>query len=156
LLLKLGELAQFRATASIIHICMTGILISAFWPPSDEKSTEDFVPRMKSRKVICSVAFGVIDALGQRLQSNQAEMTACLAAFLWSKLRYEEAAVAFIIKELTEHSGKPGTDIYDYILIGGKAASAFFSSPETKLDTLTDAGIEIRPLLRPPQDSIPC
>lgn len=129
-------------------LCMTSVLTAAFWPPNGERSTDDFMPRLEEltldgKVIVVGVAFGIIDGIGQRIGATDAETLACAAAFLSSKLYYEEAAIATIVKDMMAHSSRPGSNKYDYISLGGRAASAICADPND-LGPLSDCGFKVR------------
>lgn len=138
-------------TFSMVDVCMTGILTATFWPPSGERTTEDFMPKLEElpldgKILIVCVAFGVADAIGQKTGQSQAATLATMTAFLGQKLNYVEHAIPGIIRDLMTHSGKPGTKKYDYIRLGGRAAISLMDDPDD-LEPLSECGFKVREIL---------
>ena len=136
---------------NMADVCMTAILTATFWPPSGERSTADFMPKMEElsldgKVILVCVAFGVIDAIGQQTDQSQTATLATMTAFLSQRLNYVEHAIPTIVRDLMNHSGKPGTKKHDYIRMGGQAALALCRNPDD-LDPLSECGFKIRELL---------
>lgn len=132
-------------------LCMTGILMTAFWPSKGETSTKDFVPQINEltldgKMIIAGVAFGVLDAITQNLQLNQAASLACMAAFFSGNLCYEDDAIPVVLKDLMIDSQKHGSKKYDSIILGGKAAHALSKDPDN-LKPLSDFGFDVCDML---------
>jgi len=138
-------------TFGMTDICMTAILTATFWPPSGEKATEDFMPKMEDlpldgKILIVCVTFGVMDAVAQRTGQSETATLATMTAFLSQKMNYVEHVIPGIVRDLIAHSGKPGTKKYDYIRLGGRAALSILDNPND-LEPLSECGFKIRELL---------
>ena len=127
----------------MVDKCMTGVFIALFWPVKDERSANDFVPRMREltdggREAIVGVAFGLIDGLCQKAGFDQAETLAIAAVFMGGTLTFTEEAVPAILKDMMAESATN-----EYVALGGKAAFDFAMDP-TSLKSLSDCGFEVR------------
>jgi len=132
-------------------LCMTGILMAAFWPLQGEERTEDFFPKLDEltldgKVIIAGVAFGVLDAITQKMELNQEESLGCMAAFFSEKLYYDNAAIPVVLQDLIRHSQRPGSKKYDSISLGGKAAHALSKNPDD-LEPLSKCGFDVREML---------
>ncbi|GEM_PF-3474413 len=132
-------------------LCMTGILMGAFWPLQGEERTEDFFPKideltLDGKVIIAGVAFGVLDAITQKMELNQEESLGCMAAFFSEKLYYDNVAIPVVLQDLMRHSQRPGSKKYDSISLGGKAAHALSKNPDD-LKPLSKCDFDVREML---------
>ena len=137
--------------AKMADLCMTGILMAAFWPLQGEERTEDFFPKideltLDGKVIVAGVAFGVLDSITQKMKLNQEESLGCMAAFFSEKLYYDNAAIPVVLQDLMRHSQRPGSKKYDSISLGGKAAHSLSKNPDD-LEPLTKCGFDVREML---------